>query len=94
LLLEEYAKDCKPFVRLVAATKQHSPIMVCDYHYGYHIFAPDKTRWKDEAKAQMRKDGASKALLNILSLCVEQGFAMLCLDRDGDLIDDLPRFDW
>lgn len=38
--------------------------------------------------------GLSEGFLGLVDIALQNDCAMLCLDRDGPLIDSIPSFDW
>ena len=70
------------------------PITIHSYDYGYYIPVPDKDHWHKVALKQMREDGASEALVSLIDWCVIRNFALLCFDRDGLVVEGLPKFEW
>ncbi len=73
-----------------------TPVMVAASGYGYLISL--MPHCDDEQVASFKEHftdaGLSSAFLQLWDVVRTNGFGLLQLDRDGDVIDGLPTFDW
>lgn len=65
-----------------------------DDRYGWFIHVPDQTIDVEDCQYSCREAGMSEAFVNLVGYAHKQGCYWICLDRDGDDIDDLPTFEW
>lgn len=60
--------------------------------YGWYIIVPQDD-FAEKAK-ELREAGASTSLVRLLRALADDGFTLLCLDRDGEVLPEFPKFDW
>lgn len=63
-----------------------------DTRYGYLVYCGAEDF--DAAMDDARDAGFSDALINLLTIAHKRGCRYLNLDRDGEVYDDLPTFEW
>lgn len=61
--------------------------------YGWYIPIPPKEEFVEKA-GHLRKEGASEAMVHLLESLSNDGFMVLCLDRDGERYPEFPSFNW
>ena len=67
-------------------------LIVYQYDAGFNIYIDqDKKDFKERID---NLDTYSEAFVNLLSIAFEQGCHYLKLDRDGQIHNHLPTFDW
>lgn len=71
-----------------------APIVVA-YEEGFFVWVPDgDKKERREYMDSYRKHGFSEALVKLLKLSRKNGCDQLRLDRDGDVVEGLERFNW
>lgn len=67
------------------------------YNYGYGFYVPilyvNKNIFSTRM-SNMKKDGFSQEFIDIYYYCVNNKIDLLNIDMDGQIHDNLPKFDW
>jgi len=67
-----------------------SPV-IANYEYGLFVYVPDdmKTFLEERSKGEVPED-----LVIVLQYAKDRNIEIIRFDRDADLIEDLPCYDW
>lgn len=79
--------------QLLKMATERDPLGVYVYEYGYFIYT-GAGEYTDEEFTAVKAAGYSDALINLIKLAVQNDCKFLCLDADGFVYEDLPKFDW
>ena len=72
-------------------------LVVHKYPEGFFVVVPEGTKTRllpADTRRALHKFGYSAAMTNLLSICLNQGYQLIRLDCDGQVYDQLPKFDW
>lgn len=69
------------------------PVSAYKYEYGYFVYTGAGSYTEEDFRA-FAKAGLSEAFIALVRLALKNGCKFLCLDCDGFVYDDLPKFDW
>ena len=59
--------------------------------YGWFIYMPSDVK---DALKSMAELGSTQEFVELVKNLCAQGVAVLCLDRDGEVEQNIPKFDW
>lgn len=83
--------------QLLAEATKDTPL-VCGVDprgYGTWLYVPTPEVWRDyDFRSKCLAAGYSHDFCNLLQQVSAAGYLYLCLDRDGEVVDGLPQFDW
>ena len=59
--------------------------------YGWFIYMPSD---EEDSLKSMAELGSTPEFVELVQTLCAHGVAVLCLDRDGEVDEDMPKFDW
>lgn len=62
--------------------------------YGYWIHVPESFPFLEGSDEECDIPCIPEDLWNCMKLAKNEGCSWLCLDRDGDVLDELPEYNW
>jgi len=69
------------------------PLSVSSHTYGYYIAVPDSID-SDRNKTIMETYGLSQAFVDLIDAVIKSRYSLLSLDRDGEVLPKMQKFDW
>lgn len=64
---------------------------IANHHYGYIIFLSDSNKEDESMKRILKK---APGIVPLIVYAIEIGCTMINLDRDAEVIPNLPTFEW
>ena len=78
----------------LAANPSSLGTTISEYDRGWFIAVPEESDGRPDFYNLCRDAGLSEAFINLVAHVRDVECQVLRLDTDGDVLDDLPTFDW
>jgi hypothetical protein len=88
-------RDSELLIQAASARGDSRVVLGCtvaEYDEGFFISV--SRDFQDEVVKYFEKLGMSEAFCALYRLCSQQGAQVMRFDRDGEIVKDLPHFDW
>lgn len=80
-------------IEVLGTDTRHSMPRMESHTYGWFVFVCQDADLQEQAKA-LALAGFSEEFVALYRTARKQGIQIIDLDRDGEEVDGLPRFDW
>lgn len=86
--------DTARWLTLRSENKSFTSMIVAEYPDGYFVSQLEDMDDLGEAELRLKYYDVPEELMGILRWAYRKDYPWVRLDRDGDVVDELPTFDW